>query len=146
MEKINNPQNINSLPGSTVSSMELTIVENFASGISTEWGGMRSWRKNGEILDILLLSRKEKSRWLLEELKTGRVKRVGVCTCDRLPTTCLQTCPEETINKTILHAKELDSASSQVKGRSNHDVGLEWECPCWDISANINNSLKTAQD
>lgn len=96
---------------SSSTSMELTIVKN----LCIHW--LRSKKESWDILDILLLSRKEKSRWVLDEPKTRRVKRVGVCTCDRLPTTCLQKCPEETINKTELHPNDTSKliTSSQMR-------------------------------
>lgn len=93
--------------------------------------------KKGELLDNLLLSGKEKSGWVLEELQTGRVRESGsLYLCDRLPTTCLQTCPEETINKSALHSNHTwdwitnnDNILTNTTG-----VRIVIKRPWWDIS------------
>lgn len=72
---------------------------------ATEWGAVGGEKK--DILAFLLLHRnEEKAGGCWKSGTLGGLKRVGVCACNRLPTTCLQTCPGETINKTNTLAKK----------------------------------------
>ncbi len=96
-EKINNPRIIKSVPVIDTS-VELGYSEKCCLWcIATEWGGVGSKRESWEICCCLVGRRKAGGCW--KSWRRGGLRRVGVCTCDRLPTTCLQTCPEETINK-----------------------------------------------